>query len=315
MAEMPALANEIALDSDGRIAQDMRCLNCGYNLRGLLPDGRCPECGIAVGRSAYGDVLRYCEPAWVESLASGANWLLASILVGILASVAGVAFAAASGTASPMMIGLVWVLVALIGCWKLTAPDPSELEQNTKVRQVARWGMLASLALSLLGAAGTNLGLFGEGLVVLSESIISLAAMVVLFIYAGRLAIRIPDEALVRQTRTVMWGLIVAQVLEIVPVGLVWAVAGQVVTGVPAGGPTTAPAGGMSAIPAVGVGLAVILTGLAAGVLYLVFGIWSFFLLLRYRREFRDCANQARLTWAASRPDEAGGMRNYPEVR
>ena len=27
---------------------DVRCDRCGYRLRGLQPDGRCPECGLAV---------------------------------------------------------------------------------------------------------------------------------------------------------------------------------------------------------------------------------------------------------------------------
>ena len=154
MAEIPAIVNEIALDDAGRIARDMRCLSCGYNLRGLLPDGRCPECGIAVGRSAYGDVLRYCDPTWVESLASGANWVVASILVAILMAVAGLGVAAASGTASSGVFGLVGGLVALVGYWKLTAPDPSELEQNTKVRQVARWGKVTEFGLTLFVFGG-----------------------------------------------------------------------------------------------------------------------------------------------------------------
>jgi hypothetical protein len=35
-------APAIALDASGRIAADIVCRKCGYNPRGLLPDGRCP---------------------------------------------------------------------------------------------------------------------------------------------------------------------------------------------------------------------------------------------------------------------------------
>jgi len=30
------------------IAHDAHCHRCGYNLRGLKPSGRCPECGAPV---------------------------------------------------------------------------------------------------------------------------------------------------------------------------------------------------------------------------------------------------------------------------
>ena len=142
--------------------------------------------------------------------------------------------------------------------------------------------------------------------------IVSFVAMVALFVYAGRLAIRIPDESLARQTRTVMWGLIAASVLGLILAGLALVMAGQMAGGVPASGPARVPVSA-SAVPKAAFVMAPV--GCVAGVLYLVFGIWSLLLLLRYRREFQACATQARLTWAASRPDEAGGMRNYPEVR
>ncbi len=39
------------LDEAGRLALDLNCVTCGYNLRGLDPETICPECGIPVGRS------------------------------------------------------------------------------------------------------------------------------------------------------------------------------------------------------------------------------------------------------------------------
>ena len=33
---------------EGRLAQDLLCIQCHYNLRGLEQSGRCPECGASV---------------------------------------------------------------------------------------------------------------------------------------------------------------------------------------------------------------------------------------------------------------------------
>ena len=56
-------AAQVRLDDDGRILEDdLTCLHCGYNLRGLLPEGDCPECGTAVARSTHGSLLRFCDP-------------------------------------------------------------------------------------------------------------------------------------------------------------------------------------------------------------------------------------------------------------
>ena len=40
-----------ACPSDALISRDLHCIGCGYNLRTMRFDGRCPECGLAVERS------------------------------------------------------------------------------------------------------------------------------------------------------------------------------------------------------------------------------------------------------------------------
>jgi hypothetical protein len=42
------LLGRMRLDAAGYIDQDRPCGQCGYNLRGLRPEGRCPECGTDV---------------------------------------------------------------------------------------------------------------------------------------------------------------------------------------------------------------------------------------------------------------------------
>ena len=41
----------VKVDEKGRVSSDLVCPNCRYNLRGLLRDGACPECGIAVKKA------------------------------------------------------------------------------------------------------------------------------------------------------------------------------------------------------------------------------------------------------------------------
>jgi len=44
------------------VADDVHCIGCGYNLRTLAVDGRCPECGKSVG-----DTIRLLISRWAES--------------------------------------------------------------------------------------------------------------------------------------------------------------------------------------------------------------------------------------------------------
>jgi hypothetical protein len=41
------------IPADARVADDLPCIGCGYNLRSALANGQCPECGRPVGDSLY----------------------------------------------------------------------------------------------------------------------------------------------------------------------------------------------------------------------------------------------------------------------
>ncbi|MEI8197567.1 MAG: hypothetical protein WCI73_16860 [Phycisphaerae bacterium] len=66
------------------IAVDTHCIYCGYNLRGLLPDSRCPECGHLTD-----DTLRIPPrpTEWVRQLHIGLLLYLYRILFVVLAAV------------------------------------------------------------------------------------------------------------------------------------------------------------------------------------------------------------------------------------
>lgn len=99
--------------SDDAYAQpltaDLPCGGCRYNLRGLRPDGRCPECGAPVKRSFLH--ARSAQGRWVERTCGGA----ATVLVGFCGIVAVfAAFALRSFLASMSLLpyGLFWDLVS-----------------------------------------------------------------------------------------------------------------------------------------------------------------------------------------------------------
>ncbi|MCZ6655482.1 MAG: hypothetical protein O7D91_20940 [Planctomycetota bacterium] len=274
-----------ALDGAGRVAGDVPCRRCGYNLRGLSPDGRCPECGTAVGRSIHGDLLRYSDPAWVGHLAAGALLMIISMLGGIVV-----------GCFSLPLFEFCRTAVHFVGYWMLTMPDPGRDQQRPiwNIRQVIRLLATAEILAYLvvlilylipgfLGALPTALALTGTILFFLFV-LGGLVAQLLLFIHLWRLALRIPNDSLARQTRTLMWGIIWSMALIVGGVAITLVFFGSVTGG-----------------SAMRMGLFLA----AAVVLWLlVFVIWWIVLLFRYRSEFRQAARFAKETWAAAAPPD-----------
>ena len=53
--------------TEGVIACDVACVTCGYNLRGLAPFTKCPECGTPAGYEAQ--IRTGIERVLVDALA------------------------------------------------------------------------------------------------------------------------------------------------------------------------------------------------------------------------------------------------------
>lgn len=59
------------------LQEDFECIECGYNLRGLMPDGRCPECGEKIESSLL-EASHFTKPRGRRS------WIVWAILIFLL---------------------------------------------------------------------------------------------------------------------------------------------------------------------------------------------------------------------------------------
>ncbi len=292
---------------DGVIVEDITCRRCGYNLRGLGENGRCPECGTAVGLSIHGDLLRFAEPAWVEKLARGMELILVGIVTGIVGGCVGGGISAAGtpqSQAAGTLVILLSGLLSLVGAWILTTPDPSGIGEQRFVnaRKVVRAGLIAGLAGQLINLVlpdSRSGPLFA--LAIVAATVCGLAGAVgtyAQYLYIERLAERIPDARLARLARFLRWGYSIV-------LGVSTLIGGIAAFYVVRSGPAAAGPGIAATLSGFGVILGV--AGCAFGLGVLVMSIACIVLYIRARRAFREQAELARATWAAAAGGRAGG--------
>ncbi len=209
------------------LSADLLCNHCGYNLRGLPTEGRCPECGTEVARSLRGDLLSAADPAWLERVNRG-HLYVASGFLGFLVFAAavptvfgwvglGLRLARGTGVSSMVLrvvnlVGIAGSLVlVLIGVVGITTLDPrlSLTEEPRALRRVVRGTAIAALLMAV-SDCGLQLGsMAGRGVhpIILTVSSGMLSAcsaltLVVASLYLVRLCERIPNPQLARKIRS-----------------------------------------------------------------------------------------------------------------
>lgn len=218
----------------------MLCRRCGYELRGLLADGQCPECSFAVEKSTGDETLLAAEPTWLKKLAIGCRLFVIGVL-GILILVTatfvvsmiggfltGTGKANASIVSSPEFLILnttlttAMSLLVLIGAWLLTERDPGARAEPAgfNARIIARFGLILSLVTSpwgmFLSQSMGSMTQSKEGFQgSLMLTVLTLVGIVLSLLAAigwggyclhlSRIMGRLPSRALTRQCRFLMW--------------------------------------------------------------------------------------------------------------
>jgi len=208
-----------------RVTEDVLCLSCGYNLRGLALGDVCPECGAAVARSMLGNRLRYASLTFVKRLHTAMVMELGAVLFMLLGSIAmfGIVFAmqgrtAGVGAGLMGLIGLSSALasfVSLAAMWIFTTEDPGSLDPSSLSLRATVRGSLIVLAtvmvLNIVFTTGTSFTgpTIGAGAAVMILGVVGLIANIVRYVsvmtYLAKIAARIPNEKLQKSARRFRW--------------------------------------------------------------------------------------------------------------
>ena len=199
---------------------DVTCLNCGYNLRGLSESGNCPECGTPVWRSLRGNLLIFSAPEYLAMLNRGLLCILIAVIAKFAFMIVGIGALAlfrqdamglylAITTTVPLGIGA----LSLVGWWMFSAPDPAIIgnEKGSGPRKAIRAAVIVSASCSVLALASqyamrpTESAQIATGVAGVMEGIAWLVTFFASMMYISWLAPRIPSRDLDLQARRYMW--------------------------------------------------------------------------------------------------------------
>jgi hypothetical protein len=271
------------------VTTDVPCRKCQYNLRSLPIDGRCPECGTPVGFSTKGDLIRYSDPTWTDTLRRGINCIILGVLVAVVGGI--LAAFLFRGNPIPMILSsFASSILFLVGAWLLTMPDPSGLGEDKygTSRKLIRITLLVGLVNHLLTFAQQTMVMPPDARF-LVQSLAGLASLVgvvgqfAMLNYLGKLARRIPDFKIADRAHFLMYALGITYGLFIV-LGLIAALSLR-------GARTAGPPAGLVAVGCI--------AGLMALAL-IVFGVMYLFMLDKLGKRLKEQAALARQTWAAA---------------
>ncbi len=282
--EPGASLTPVALDEQGRVAADLPCVRCGYNLRGLPASQGCPECGTTITLSLRGEGLVFRDPAWVARLARGAAWMLAGFGGYIVMGNVGYSLLAGLGPWGVNGGLLAFIAVGIVGIWQIASPDPGGPANPGHADP--RW-LVRALLVAAVWLTGVVTMLSGKSLAVLLVpgvlAFISLfGCLGALLVHMRRITEKIPSRSIALQMRILLWLLGIAAGMRLVA---------DVVQGI---WPSTR----------IMVGPNMTWAGRWIGtfhdlgnILIIVYYLWFVALLIAFTRVLRRVARQARGNW------------------
>lgn len=309
------LRRQLSQDENGRIASDVACIACDYNLRGLRPSDACPECGAPVSASLKSDHLRLADLGWLRTVKKGLLWIIFATLGGFVLTMVASGFEGLyTATVSPSVnpsnsiftqvyplpVAIVYAIAgftsaaaAIFAYWKLTDPEPDPNRQST-ARAITRWSAIPGYGLavgaSLFMLIPLEITVMISGVLEMLSGLVVLVAFPALMIYLRSLALRIPSKSLAKQTRIVMWG-VIGTIAAVIPLTIILGI-------------MAFSAAGSGASP--GWIFALLLCPLALA--FITFGIWWIVLMFVYHSKIGKVINTITRDRRAYRadPEEAG---------
>lgn len=146
---MPA-DSETSTAIDPKIASDLACAQCGYNLRMQPTDGTCPECDLAVSESLSPDALDTAPRGWLGKQLAGVWIQFASYLLSAVAIVAEMyrSYVPELSRGAMMALRIAPLVGIAVAVWLLTTPRPNRRVRNST--RLVRYGFAAVLLLALI---------------------------------------------------------------------------------------------------------------------------------------------------------------------
>jgi len=289
-ANVPNAAPATTVDATGRhvLAVDIFCIRCGYNLRGLLRETVCPECGGQIERSLHGRWLRFAEPSWLDSLRFGTLLMLWNLLLMLGTGIAAGIFATLG---SPIAwVNLLDIPSAAIAVWAIvlvTRQEPAIAltEEAMTLRKALRRAAVLILVLHVVKlGVGFSFGMIGIQLMILALQIVGVVVQCCLLAYFRGLAARIPRPWLEKSTTRAIWGIAASGGVSIgFNLTAFWIL--------------TQPPGG----PA----MWLIVVQVGIGVVGLVFFVWYVVLLFLYHGAWKQALREVDMLGAAPSPTPA----------